>query len=593
MRRLAVVVAMAGTLGAPAASAAGTDRLAVEALGDESPWDVAFAYERACWTLGADDTLVAPVQLFEFSGGRFVRLAVQGGELSVRCLEALAQPRRAVDGTVRWFDGFAGGVLLPDGSRVPDTDWYDPAAQLERAAPDAALVEALSRGDDEALQSTLALSAVEALATVQALTQRGTSALPSLEQLAAKHPHWRVRREALLALDSSLSFEALAARARTDDAWEVRHAAVTLVAAAAAGPLPMAAPDADKATAVLEAALSDDPDWRVRRQVIWQLSSATAARLSRRLIDLTRADPEPQVRAAALETLAGADLMPRGMAREALLDQSEVVRAVAAHVLTVLFEPGHAPLLWRALKSDLRPVRLAAAPMLANIDTRGLGPQLWTLYVEEANQVDARQDTLQVLGDALVRASFEPLGELLEARLSQTLAPAERRLAARLLSRAAPDRALGVLMPMAGSDDELSVSIAAHALPDTPDTRRLRFEWLRDDSALVRAGAVLGLCQVPGVVLTPQQRSTLALPPAGLGLAATMALPRCGLPEPERRFVQVRLEETPAVAAGGEGTGPAVAAMALVLLSVVGIRLSADRRPADGGADVAVSDPRD
>lgn len=590
-RRLAVVVAMVGTLGPATAGGAVTDRLAVEALADETPWDAAFAYERACWTLGAEGTAVEPVQVFEAAGGRFVRLAVEGEPLSFRCLQALEPPRRGVDGTVSWFDGFAGGALLPGDDRIPDADWYAPQARIEVETADAGLVEALARGDDEALQEVLKLPPLPALAIVSDLARRGASTLPSLELLAARHPHWRVRRQAVEALDPGLSFEALATRARDDAAWEVRHAAVALLGVAAAGPLPMAAPQAGRAHELLQAAMSGDPDWRVRRQVIWQLPSMSAARLSGPLITLARADPEPQVRAAALEILAGAQLMPRGMARDALGDPSEAVRAVGAHILTVLFEPDHAPVLWQALQSDSRPVRLAAAPMLAKIDTAGLGPQLWALYLEEAQQLDARQDALQVLGDALARASFRPLGALLEERLSQPLAPSERRLAARLLSRVAPDRALGVLAPMANADDELTRSIAAHALPDTPETRELRLLWLRDPSALVRASAVLGLCQVPGVTLSPQQRSTLDLPPVGLGLAATLALPRCGLTEPEPTRLKVALDGSSAAA--GDGTWPAVAAMALVLMSVVGLRLGANRGARDGGAHVAASVTRD
>lgn len=550
-----------------------TDRLAVEQLDGESPWDVAFEYERACWRLGAEVALAQPVQTFDFDEGRFVRLAVDGDELSTRCLEQLPDERRGVDGAVHWFDGFQGGVLVPSGARVSDAVWYAPDSRLDTPTIDQALVDSLSRSDTQALATATTLNPATVFALVESLIARaGTAALPAVEQLALTHPHWRARRAATEALDVNLSFATLEKIARSDDAWEVRHAAVGLIGLAASAPLARVAPHEKEAETTLEWVLTNDAAWQVRRQAIWRLSSAVASSLSPQLLAISASDESPQVRSATLEALAGVDKLPRNRAHAALTDPSPIVRATAAHILVVLFDPDDAPHLWRVMLSDERPVRLAAAPMLVRVHTKGLGDRLWHLYVEEAQEVDARTDLLAVFADALARAEYQELGGLLEARLNEVLAPLERRMLSGALARVEPQRALSLLEPMLSADDDLQRSIAAQTVPDTPSTRQVRLDLLADTSWYVRAAAVLGLCKIPGQRLSHEQTKRLDLPPVGLGRAAALTLAHCGQVDPEPARVKVAFDETPRTLP--DGTWPALAAVALIALSFIGIRLN-------------------
>lgn len=563
-------------LASVSAHALSSERLAIELLGTETQWDGAFEYERACWRLGADGVRVRPVETFDADGGRFVRLHVQGDELALRCLDSLESPRRGVDGEMHWFDGFQGGAVVPDGPRVADTVWYHPDSVTPAARPDKTLVDALVRGDHEATARTLALSAPVAMAVIEALAARGgAAAVPVLEQLATTHPHWRARRAATELLDANLSFAVLARLSRDDVAWEVRHAAAGVAALAAAGALAQAAPRAQDAIELLGELLDGDAAWPVRRRAIWLLPSTGAATLSKKLLAHAGDDAAPQVRAAALETLAGIDLLPRARARAALEDPSVMVRAVAAHILAVLFDPDDAALLWRMMQQGPRPVRLAAAPMLSYVRTDGLGPRLWSMYLDEAREVNARADLLEVFADALALAGFAELGSLVEQRMAQPLSPQEKGLLARLLARVDRPRALAVLTPGLDAPEPLERAIAAHAVPDTPETRTRRIELLADESAQVRAGAVLGLCGVPGFSLSDQQQRSLDLIPTGLGRAALLAVSRCGQPEPEITRTSVSLD--PVQAERDDGTAPALAALALIVLSVVGIKLRGAR----------------
>lgn len=553
-----------------------TDRVAIERFDGESPWDAAFEYERACWQLGAEPSYAHPVQTFSFDERQFVRLAVDGDELSTRCLEQLPDGRRGVDGSVHWFDGFQGGVLVPSGARVPDAVWYAPGSRLDAPKVDPELVESLTRSDPQALATAKGLNPAAVFALVQALTARaGVTALPALEQLASTHPHWRARRAATEALDVNLSYATLEKIARSDEAWEVRHAAVGLVGLAASAPLARVAPHEQEAAQTLDWLLANDAAWQVRRQAIWRLSSAVASTLSTRLLSLSANDDAPQVRAAALEVLAGVDKLPRTKAHAALTDPSAIVRATAAHILVVLFDPDDAPLLWSVMLNDARAVRLAAAPMLVRVHTKELGAKLWRLYVEEAQEVDARTDVLAVFADALARADYPDLGGLLEGRLEQTLAPAERRMLAGLLARVAPTRALAIFEPLLSSDDEQERSIAAQTVPDTPSTRQARLNLLADASWRVRSAAILGLCAVPGLKLSPEQTKRVDLPPVGLGRAAALALAHCGQVDPEPARAKVALEEVRQRLPNG--AWPALAAIALIAVSFVGIRLGRAR----------------
>lgn len=553
-----------------------TDRIAIERIGNESPWEAAFEYERACLGLGAELSFAVPVQMFEFDNSQFVRLAIDGDELSARCLEHLPDARRGVDGTLRWFDGFEGAALVPSGPRIPDAVWYESGSRFDAPQVDPALVDAFSRNDPKAREAVGELPPETILRLVHMLPdQAGAAALPALEQLASTHPHWRARRAVTESLDINLSFSTLEKIARDDSAWEVRHAAIGLIGLAASAPLARVAPHAQEAESALDWALANDSAWQVRRQTIWRLSSEAASNLASRLLTLSTNDEAPQVRAAALEALAGIDKLPRSRMHAALADPSPIVRATAAHILVVLFDPNDARLLWRAMLDDLRPVRLAATPMLAYIHTKGLGAKLWDLYLAEAQETDARTDLLAVLGDALARAGDSELSALVASRLEQTLAPPERRMLAGLLAKIDPSRALALFEPLLAADDEEERSIAAQTLPDTPSTRQARWELLADPSWRVRAGAVLALCQVAGLKLPEEQTRRLDLPPVGLGRAAALALARCGLVDSEPHRVKVELEETPRNLP--DGAWPAFAAMTLIATSFIVNRLGRAR----------------
>lgn len=552
------------------ARAATTDALALERLPKESAWSAAFAYERACLRMGAEPTFVRPLATFDFDGRSFVRIAVMGDDAALGCLRAL-ESRQSLDGNVRWVDGSDGALLLPDERKVPPLSEGYVEEPVIVPSVERALVSNAARGDSEALEQTKALPLPDALVFVEALSTLGATALPALETVATTHPEAAVRRAATLRLDRSLSFDALVIVATKDTAWEVRHAAVSLIALASASPLAQEAPHGARAEGLLRVVLQNERSAFVRRQAVWMLPSTTAEALSPALLDRLANDVDAQVRAAALETLAAIDRLPRARLLDALHDSDVVVRGTAVHVLTVLFDERDAPLLWSLIKSSDRPVRLAALPMLRHIRTEGLGPSLWSLFEQEADGGAPNDEGLRVLADALARARFEALPELLEWRLDAHAGDDELLL--EILAQVAPKQALLRLQPAFDSPNARERALAARVAPDTAETRERRIELLHDADAEVRAAATLGLCGIRGMSIDGADALAQALPESSLGAQARQALLRCGEAAFEPPRARVRLEPS-TTAPALEGLVPASAALLLLLASVLALKLS-------------------
>lgn len=575
MRRAALALLVVPAL------ASASDRLGIELLASEQPIDGAFAYERACWRLGADLAGVTAVQPFEHDGARWVRLAVDGNAWAQRCLEALEPGRRGVDGSVTWFDGFAGGLIVPSAAepeRIADTVWFDPARTPTEAPVDAKLLDDVRRGDGEALGRALALPPREALAFVRELTGRKEPREAiALEAFARKHPHWRIRRAALAASDPTLAFELLTTLARTDGAWEVRHGALERLGAVAAAPLAIAGPRSEEAATILRERARSDDAWEVRRVALWQLSTAQVAEGGDALRDGLLADAEPRVRAAALEVLTGAGVAGEVHQLHALDDVSPEVRAMAAYLLARAPSGRTAARLWTAMNDSARAVRIAASAMLPFVEIAGLEPVLWRLFLDEAERVDAQSSYLARLADALGRQPQPALAGEIAQRLDAQIAPAERRILARLYGRIAPAEALARFQTQLASTDAPVRSIAVDAIPDTPATRTARLALLDDADADVRAGAVLGLCRLAGDVLGAK-RDSIDLAPGELGFAAAQALARCGVADEEPKRLDVALAGGVPMNGPDRNVGwPATAACALLVASIIGLRLSARR----------------
>lgn len=571
----AVLAALLGST--PVAALPAMDRLAVELLPGEEPYEAALAFESACWRQGISIDRAVPAQLFEHDGSRFVRLRILGGGAPHACLAVLAK-RRSVDGTFRWFDSFAGGLVLeaavergaakagaepagdgaagsqdgaePADDRVADAVWYRPDEELPPVPADARLVEQLAQGSSAALEALSATPVPAALAAVDRLSAApGPASLLALERVAREHPHWRVRRAAVLTLAPAASFEALAALAQVDKHWAVRLAVMEILGRVAEGMVEGAEPLGEEAARVLLTALEKDKAWEVRRTAVWQLSVPRVKAAAATLRRIAGNDRHPAVRVAALEALFGAGELKRDDARRALQASNDQVRAVAAAALVDTMKSQDAPDLWRAMTDRARVVRLAAVGLLDRVDDSTLGPKLWPLYVAEADQLDADPGYLSAVLDALARHPPPGVAKKMRTRLKEPLSPVELRLLARSLARVSPQDALAVAAEWLDSPNPELRSVAADALPDTAEVRRRRFALLDDPVEEVRAGAVLGLCRTRGgevlSALGLKSEAALvtraALAPGGIAQEAILAAQRCGRDTPDAPRIRTAL----------------------------------------------------
>lgn len=568
------------------AQAVASDRLAVEVLPGETVQEAALSYERACYRLGAQVSSVHPVQPFTHRGARYVRLFVDGSPFALRCLSELEPGRRAVDGTIEWFDGFRGGLLVPspgEDDRLPDGEWYDPDALPPEPRADDALVARLGAGDLEALDELDRRPLEEALVEVDALAARADAkALATLELVARRHPHWRVRRAALGTLDATVSTAAIIELARNDPAWEVRHGAIEQLGLLAGSLGLPGLPSAVAPEELLVEVARGDPAWEVRRAALWQLSSAAAARNQAPLEQLAATDAEPRVRAAALETLAGAGLASRLLLRRAFADPAAPVRMSAAGALVRLLERGDLPALWSAMNAPERGVRLAAAPLLDRLDDRTIGPLVWTLYLREAEETDADTEYLRTLATYLARLPFPSLAATAGLRLDQPISPAEKRVLTTLYATLAPAEAAARLTPLLASPDAALRGVAAESTPSSAAVATRRIALLQDEEPDVRAAALLGLCRLDGGA-PPEVLALADLVPMGLGQEALHVRQTCGAPEARPvRFataLEGRLDDDAAPAGAGRGAWPAAVGMLLLFVSVLGLKLTGSTGP--------------
>jgi hypothetical protein len=574
---MARAAALLGSLGlalaSRAAGATPNERIAVEILKGETPRQAALAFEQACYRLGVSALEARPAQLFLHQAVPYVRLSVEGPPLVSRCLNLLEKGRRGVSGAIHWFDGFAGGEVVNGGleeDRVPDAEWFSPAAaKLPAPVADPALAKELEHGSADALARLDKLDLDVALAQVDALiAQTGPGPLATLEQIARKHPHWRVRRAATEALNPFVSLPALIEIARTDPAWEVRIGAVALLQPAAN------TQQQDAAKLVIDR-LQHDVSWEVRRQALWNLSTELVEDAKDVIRQTLRNDPEPQVRAAALEVLAGGRVLTHGEARTVLRDSSPIVRAVAASALAREMSETDAPVLWQALNDPERIVRIAAAAFLTRLTDASIGPQLWQLYLREADQVDSDPAYERTVLEALARAPYGGLAGQVQQRLSTMLPPDERRLLSRLLARLDPKLALALLAPDLSSTEALTRSIAADAAPSAPQVAERRLALLADPETDVRAGAVLGLCRgSPVDAAVRESLSHVELSTTPLGQEAALALPRCGQPETTMPFIHTALAAAGTEPMAHTAFWPAIGGIVLMLVSVFAIKLA-------------------
>ena len=575
------ILALAATFGLPV-DALETDRVAVEQLPNESPTEASFAFEDACYRVGVNPTGVRPVQVFTHAGGTFVRLRVSGPQLILRCLNSLARPRRGVDGSIHWFDGFAGGRVLPAGvadDRIPDSEWYSPSTpDLPRPAIDTALVEELAHGSGQARTAVAKMPVDAALIHVRALIDRGgPGPLAALEEIAREDPHARVRRAAVEALTPGVSADTILAVAGREAAWQVRLAAVDQLGALSNAGLGQKSADAG---ALLLKLVANDPDWTVRRECIWVMSTALVKQGSQTLHDVILQPIDARVRAAALEALAGAHLTNAADVHRAMSDVAPEVRAIGAEILMEQMRSDDVRALWVALNDPSRLVRIAVAPFLYRVDDKTIAPDLWTLYGREADEVDADPEFERALLDALARQPFSGLGQRIQFRLKQDVRPEERRLLARTLAIVSPELARALLEPLLAGSEAAARSIAADALPDSPSVHARRLQLLEDPDSDVRAGTLLGLCRASHEPLV-ELATKADLDPTELGHEAMMAAARCGQvqPQPPRIRTSLLLTADEALTHGDPAAAvwPALAAIVLLMVSVVALKVTGAR----------------
>jgi hypothetical protein len=573
MRLAALLVALALARGAAA-----YDRVAVELLPGESPEAALFAFDEACMRHGLP-VQAAPAQTFEFEGARFLRLDVDGPPYVVRCLDELVPPRRGVDGSIAWFDGQAAGVVVPrdrEPRAVPDSVWYDTERAWPSAPRDAKLLERLASGDTEALDDLFGKQALEALTLTVELTGTATArAQVALSAIATSALHWRVRAQAIAALPPLLSRETLSGLARDEPDWHVRYAAVLALGRIAdGGGLPGVPQDEAVEELIVARALADAAP-EVRRAALAQLTSAAVGRHLTTLGERTRVDPDARVRAASLETLVGSGLVARKIVRQALGDAAPQVRMAAVSGLLAAFEPGDAPALWTAMNAPERGIRLAAAPLLDRIDDGTIGRAVWNLLLEEANQLDSDGVTLRTYADFLQRHPFDGLATVVGERLKSQLAPHERRLMGRLFAGVAVDDGRQLFEPMMDSSDPELRALAAEVAPPGERADRTRLRLLSDVDEGVRAAALLGLCQ-PGSSRRPEI-DAVELGPSPLAYEAMLRRQVCGERLQQGGLATNLGDEEPSAPVQHHGRWPSLAALAILLSSVLASRLSKER----------------
>lgn len=559
--------------------AAAFDRVAVERLEGETDWDAAVAFERACWRLGSVGVGARPAQPFDIGGRPFVRLQVSGHGHPPRCLDALDGGRRGVDGSITWFDGFVGGALVPspEEERIEDAAWYDPEVSYPAPSVDADLVSRLARGDAQALETMKELDLASAHAHLVTLLQREDAGVGvAMEQVARHHPHPRIRRIALGRLKLDTSFEVLVELAKKDDAWDVRQAAVFMLGRIA--DRPVAARDAlvELAERTVMEALVTDAATEVRFAAALTFPPGRVGAFKSHFRRVSREDTAADVRGAAMEALAKAGELTRPEARDALGDSAAPVRAVGAAMLSFLMGPEDVPLLWRAMNDEERIVRLAAGMMADRVDDPTLSEPMWSLYLREAQEADAQPEYLQALLGAMARQPFAGLGAMMGERLSQPLAPVERRLLASALARVDGTAASALIEKDLASTEVARRVAAAYALVDSPSVREERLKLLEDEFPEVRAAAAIGLCRTPGFSDVDRVKQTDLIASA-LGHEAARLLGQCGKPAPEPKRIATRVlgpDGQPLPQSSGGAPWVAILAMVLLLGSVVITKLS-------------------
>jgi HEAT repeat protein len=562
---------------APPARAAVSDRIAVEQLSGETPLDAALAYMSACFRRGAALEDVEPVASFQLEGTGFVRLRLSG-PASLRCMGELTD-RDSIDGSIRWFDGPPRALLhrpkLKSDVEVEDKDWFN-APNITPPSLDRTLLHALEQGSAEARRTLSSLPADAAINQAKSLQVLGSpGALAALEVIAVDDPRWSVRRVAVQALHPVLSANVLLNRVDHDPAWQVRLAAVGQVGRLAASDDPRAQEGAEALLRVLRG----DHDWTVQRQAIWSMTSAQVRRANQALRELIhRPDVDSRVHAAVLEVLGGAGLVTPDDLDPELANPAAGVRAVAAELLSANVTAAESAKLWRALNDRDRLVRLAAAPFLARVDDDTIGPDLWRLYVTEADELDADADFEHVVLDTLARHPFAGFPDALLGRLQRPLRPEERRLLSRTLATVAPAAAFSFLQPSFSAQDPVLRSIAADAVPDNPTTHEARLKLLADPDADVRAGALLGLCRSASKPMM-EEAENAQLENTALGQEAAAAATRCGHAPINPPRLRTHLAGPDARESSGAAVNwPAVLAIVLIIASVLGVKL---QRPRD------------
>lgn len=576
MRRLAGLVALAATLVPLAAGAETVDRLAVEMLEGEDFLAASLAFETACQHAGAMITGVRPVHFFDHDGGHFLRFEVEGSGPITQCLTELEPPRRGVDGTIRWFDGFRGALVVPAKTpevRLPDAAWFDESPEAIAPPPDSGLLKRLEAGDLAAVAALSQREAPIAWATVLALpVPPGPKALALLERIAKESAYPAVRKAAVERLDPKLSFAALLERVRADESAVVRMTALrALGVVGSLSGLPGLPEDPGAEAAIIDR-VSQDPAWDVRRAAAWQLTSAAVARHAQELARRVFEDPEPRTAGAILEVLAGANLVDRALLDRALQSPWLPVRIVATALLAQQFEPRDLPRLWEAMQAPERGLRLAAIDALPHVTSRDAGPVVYAMFLAEADELDADAAYLRKVTEYLAAHPFDALPLVVRRRLSEPRSPIERRLLSGLYARVSPAEATSMLSPMLDSADVLERAIAAEWLPSTPAVAARRLKLLTDPDPELRAAAVLGICWYEPAAAAAARAAEIF--PIGLGQEASLARQGCTGPRTARTRDTT---DRPS----GEGRWPALAAMLIVLVTVLISKLGGATPPSE------------
>ncbi|MEN8181731.1 MAG: HEAT repeat domain-containing protein [Myxococcota bacterium] len=199
-------------------------------------------------------------------------------------------------------------------------------------------------------------------------------------------------------------------------------------------------------------------------------------------------DPEPTVRAAALERVARADGLPdgwRGPARAALRDPHPQVRAAGLVALAGHPDPADADVLVAGICDPSREVRLHARQALAGLGDAGLVHARRLVASDRSGEVEAALGVLVGLGtpDALevLEGEFRSrLHRAWEALLALHALPSDPALPVRFMGRALAD-AFG---------RHVRVALAVLERSEAPGVVRTLEKNLRFSSSRVRADAL-------------------------------------------------------------------------------------------------------